>query len=79
MPRQSDIPIAFISAIKQDHKRGRVVSTQDFVTELAKLNHNWSLKQANEWIKYYQGSFRDYTDHEGEDKVYFLMNMGYVR
>ncbi|MGB7799795.1 DNA polymerase V [Buttiauxella sp.] len=78
MPRQSDIPVAFIKAIKSDPKRGRVVSTRDFIAELAKLNHYWSLQQANKWIKFYQHSFRDFTDHEGEDKVYFLMNMGRI-
>ncbi|TNV19022.1 DNA polymerase V [Buttiauxella sp. B2] len=79
MPRRSDIIIAFKCAIKFDPERGQIISTRDFVSELNKLNHFWSLRQANEWITYYRGSFRDYTDHEGEDKDYFLMNMGYVR
>ena len=42
MPRQSDIPSAFINSIKRDPKRGQTISTQDFVFELAKLNHFWS-------------------------------------
>ncbi|WP_237929994.1 DNA polymerase V [Buttiauxella sp. S19-1] len=78
MPRQSDIPIAFINSIKRDPKRGQIVATRDFVSELAKLNHFWSLRQANEWISYYQHSFRDFTDHEGDDRVYFMMNMGRI-
>lgn len=79
MPRDYDIRSAFVIAIKQDPVRGQVVSAADFVRELEKVNHHWSLRQANEWISFYQGSFRDFTPHEGENKVYFLMNMGGVR
>ena len=78
MPRHSDIPVAFRNAIKRDPKRGQIVSARDFVAELAKVNHFWSLSQANGWIKHYQICFRDFTDHEGEDKVYFMMNMGRI-
>lgn len=79
MPRYSDIKGAFVDSIEQDPKRGRIVTTERFVQELAKVNHYWSLRQANEWIEGYQSFFRDYTDHEGEDKRYFLKNMGYVK
>ncbi|WP_259461987.1 hypothetical protein [Enterobacter sp. R1(2018)] len=55
------------------------MATSDFVAELEKFNHFWSLGQANKWISFYQSFFRDYTDHEGEDKVYYLISMGYVK
>ncbi|WP_435952758.1 DNA polymerase V [Dryocola sp. BD626] len=79
MARDYEIRPAFVKAIKTDPVRGQVVATADFVAELEKYNHYWSLRQANDWIAFYQGSFRDFTAHEGENKVYFLMNMGTVR
>lgn len=79
MARDYEIRAAFVSAIKTDAKRGQVVATSDFVAELEKVNHYWSLGQANKWISFYQSFFRDYTDHDGDDKVYFLMSMGYVK
>ncbi|MCT4705863.1 DNA polymerase V [Enterobacteriaceae bacterium H16N7] len=79
MAKETEIKVAFTRAIKQDPRRGQIVTAADFVRELAKVNHHWSLRQANEWIVLYQRSFRDYTDHEGENKVYFMMNMGGVR
>lgn len=78
MARYSDINVAFRNSITQDPKRGKVVTTVRFVQELAKLNHFWSKQDANDWIVRYQTCFRDYTDHQGEDKCYFLRNMGYV-
>lgn len=78
MPKNSDIREAFVRSITRDHKRGQVVTTGRFVSELAKLNHFWSKQEANDWIVRYQTCFRDYTDHHGDDKSYFMMNMGYV-
>ncbi|MBF7954584.1 hypothetical protein [Rahnella victoriana] len=79
MPRYSDIKGAFIKSITLDPKRGQIVTTVRFVEELGKVNHHWTLQQANEWIEHYQSYFRDYSDHERGDKRYFLQNMGYVR
>lgn len=78
MPRNSDVRLAFTRSITRDPKRGQVVTTARFVSELAKLNHFWSQREANEWIERYQTYFRDYTDHQGDDRRYFMMNMGYV-
>ncbi|MBU9823650.1 hypothetical protein J1783_01440 [Rahnella sp. L151-1A] len=78
MPKNSDIREAFVKSLTRDHKRGQVVTTARFVSELAKLNHFWSKQEVNAWIERYQTYFRDYTDHHGEDKCYFLKNMGYV-
>ncbi len=79
MPRYSDIKGAFVSSITRDPKMGQIVTTQRFVEELAKVNHCWTLREAIEWIELYQAFFRDFTEHEGEDKRYFLKNMGYVQ
>jgi hypothetical protein len=78
MARYSDIKGAFVSSITQDPKKGRIVTTARFVQELAKVNHFWSLQEANEWIEHYQPYFRDYTDHHGDERCYFMKNMGYV-
>lgn len=78
MARYSDIKGAFVSSITQDPKKGRIVTTARFVQELAKVNHFWSLQDANEWIEHYQPYFRDYTDHHGDERCYFMKNMGYV-
>ncbi|MBU9812359.1 hypothetical protein J1785_21840 [Rahnella sp. SL6] len=78
MARYSDVKVAFINSITRDPKRGNVVTTVRFVQELAKLNHYWSKQEANDWILRYQEHFRDYTEHHGEDKCYFMRNMGYV-
>ena len=79
MARNSDINVAFRNIITRDPKKGNVVTTVRFVQELAKVNHFWSLREANEWITHYQGLFRDYSDQECESKRYFLKNMGYVK
>jgi len=79
MAKYSDIKVAFMRRITHDPKRGKVVTTARFVQELAKVNHFWSLQEANDWIAKHQSFFRDYTDGHGEEKRYFLVNMGYVR
>ena len=79
MARNSDNKGAFVQSITKDPKKGQIVTTERFVAELAKVNHFWSLREANEWITHYQGFFRDYSDQEGEIKRYFLKNMGYVK
>ncbi|MFB0711911.1 hypothetical protein ACEU59_12135 [Buttiauxella noackiae] len=79
MARDYEIRAAFVNAIKTDVKHGRIVAASDFVRELENFNHYWSLAQANKWIAFYQPFFRDYTDHEGDNKVYFLANHGYVK
>lgn len=78
MAKYSDIKSAFCQSITQDPRKGRVVTSVRFVQELEKVNYFWSLQEANDWIERYQTCFRDYTDHHGDDKCYFLMNMGYV-
>ncbi|GAB0970891.1 hypothetical protein MZ16F92_42990 [Escherichia coli] len=42
--------------------------------ELEKVNWNWSLKQANEWIEWYVTTFRDVSTQEGENRTFQLFN-----
>ncbi|NIF20565.1 hypothetical protein [Candidatus Pantoea multigeneris] len=79
MPRRSDIPAAFNNAISLDPKGHRLVSTNDFVRELAKLNHIWTRQEANRWIEYYQTCFVEKSDDGKGNRVFLLGNMGYVR
>jgi DNA polymerase V len=44
MPRRSDIPSAFDRAIKFSPKGHQSITTEDFVTELAKLNWTFTLE-----------------------------------
>lgn len=74
MPRDYEIPIAFKNSIKVAASGRRTVSTVDFVAELAALNHNYTLKQANQWIEHYQSSFRDVSQEEGERRIFQLYN-----
>ncbi len=79
MARRADILIAFIASLKQDARGSRCVETRDFLRELAKRNHVWTRQQANEWIMRYQTFFREKQYRDGDDKIFHLTNMGYVR
>ncbi|KQN56713.1 hypothetical protein [Erwinia sp. Leaf53] len=73
MPRRYEISIAFRAAIKHEHGR-RTVSTVDFQAELAKLNHHFTLREANRWIEFYQTSFTDISTEEGERRIFSLFS-----
>jgi hypothetical protein len=45
-----------------------------FVQELSKVNWNWTMKQANEWIEWYVTTFRDVSTQEGENRTFQLFN-----
>lgn len=79
MARRYEIDAAFTASIKLHPKLGKVVTTSDFVRELSKRNHIWTCEQANEWIGRYQTFFRDDGCRDGDDKTFYMMNMGYVR
>lgn len=79
MARRADILYAFNQSIKEDAKGSRCVETRDFLRELAKVNHVWTREQANAWILRYQTFFREKHYRDGDDKIFHLMNMGYVR
>ncbi|MEI9569423.1 DNA polymerase V [Atlantibacter hermannii] len=74
MPRLSDIRPAFYAALHISPKGKRTVTTQDFVAELAKRNHNWTLHDANEWIENNIHTFKDISDREGEERTFMLFN-----
>ena len=74
MPRNYEIPFAFKNSIAIESSGRRIVRTEDFVRELAALNHHWSLREANRWIEHYQSSFRDISTEEGERRVFQLFN-----
>lgn len=48
MPRQSDINSAFQAAIQLNPKGYRCLRSSDFVRELAKVHHHFTLVDANE-------------------------------
>jgi len=74
MPRYNEIPIAFRNSIIIEPTGRRIVRTVDFVRELAALNHDFSLRDANIWIEHYQCSFRDVSTEEGERRTFQLFN-----
>lgn len=76
MARRDDIGTAFDRAVKKSPKGKRTITTVDFVAELAKVNWDWSLKEANEWIENYTHSFKDISTQEGEARTFFMFNYG---
>ena len=74
MPRRSDIEIAWYASIHQEPNGRKTVTTQRFVQELSKVNWNWTMKQANEWIEWYVTTFRDISTQEGENRTFQLFN-----
>ncbi|MBM3010011.1 DNA polymerase V [Citrobacter freundii] len=76
MPRRSDIETAFRNAIKREPSGRQTVSTVDFVHELAALNWNFTLREANQWIEVHTTTFRDVSPEEGERRIFMLFNYG---
>lgn len=74
MPRDYEIKGAFVSAIRGMPGGGRIVTTQDFVRELERVNWHFSLREANQWIKTNTTTFRDVSTQEGEAKTYQQFN-----
>ena len=79
MARRADILIAFTESVKLDSKGSPCVETRDFLRELAKRNDVWTRQQVNAWIRRYQNFFREKDYRDSDDKIFHLMNMGYVR
>lgn len=74
MARLYEIEGAFRAAIQIEASGRRTVTTVVFVKELEKVNWYWSLKEANTWIECYVTTFKDVTDHVGEDRTFQLFN-----
>ncbi|MBV7404094.1 DNA polymerase V [Enterobacter sp. ENT03] len=71
MPRYDDKITAFNQSITREPSGRKVVRTSEFVRNLAALNHNLSLDEANRWVKMNVRTFRDASTEEGEDKLWF--------
>ena len=78
MPRQSDINSAFHAAIQLNPKGYQCLRSSDFVRELAKVHHHFTLVDANEWIGFYQTGFVDKTPDDSENRYWILRTMGRV-
>lgn len=74
MPRMYEIEPAFWAAMQIAADGRKTVKTEDFVRELAKVNWNWSLKKANEWIEMSVTTFKDVSTQEGENRTFMLFN-----
>lgn len=74
MPRRNDIEVAFRNAIKREPGGRRTVSTVDFVHELAALNWDFTLREANHWIEVHTTTFRDVSTEEGEHRIFQVYN-----
>jgi len=74
MPRRDDIAQAFRESIRIASNGRRTVTTVDFVESLTKVNHQFTLAEANHWIEIYQHSFRDISTEEGERRTFKLYN-----
>ncbi|HAB74571.1 MAG TPA: DNA polymerase V [Pantoea sp.] len=74
MPREYEKETAFRNAIRRDQQGRYTVTTVDFVQELAKLNWDYTLKEANRWVEIYTTTFRDVSTKEGEERTFQVFN-----
>ncbi len=74
MPRRDDIERAFCAAIIFEPSGRRTVKTSDFVRELKRVNWDFSLKDANDWIEASVSTFKDVSTTEGEERLFMLFN-----
>jgi len=74
MPRYYEIEPAFWDAVIIAPDGMKTVTTADFVRQLEKVNWNWSLRKANQWIESTVTTFRDISTQEGENRTFMLFN-----
>lgn len=74
MPRDYEIMIAFRQAMKRDVEGRYTLSTLDFVRELERLNWQYTLRAANEWIETHTTTFSDISPAEGEERIFQVFN-----
>ncbi|ECU9569915.1 DNA polymerase V [Salmonella enterica subsp. enterica serovar Typhimurium] len=74
MPRHNEIEMAWRNAIMFEPSGRKTVTTGRFVQELEKVNHYWSLREANRWIEWHVTTFRDISTQEGENRTFQLFN-----
>lgn len=74
MPRYYEIDSAWWASIQREPNGRQTVKTETFVRELAKINFEWSYRQANQWIETYVTVFKDVSTEEGENRKFQLFN-----
>lgn len=74
MPRRSDIEITLVCFDTAGTKWPEDRHHATVCPELSKVNWNWTMKQANEWIEWYVTTFRDVSTQEGENRTFQLFN-----
>ncbi len=70
MPRHYEIDSAWRASIKREPNGRQTVTTENFVSQLALINFNWSYRQANQWIETYVTVFKDISTQEGENRTF---------
>jgi len=58
MARNYEIDSAWRASIRREPNGRQTVKTETFVSELAKVNFEWSYRQANQWIETYLKTFQ---------------------
>ena len=79
MPRKSDLIAAFVAAVHKNPKGYQCLRTADFIMELRARNRHFTEADANEWIERYQDGFVDKTPDDSQNRLWIMLNMGYIR
>ncbi|MGJ0191394.1 DNA polymerase V [Pantoea sp. RRHST58] len=74
MLREYEKETALRNAIKRNQQGRYIVTTVNFVKELAKLNWHFTLKEANRQVEIYTSTFRDVSTKEGEERTFQVFN-----
>jgi len=74
MLRDYEIKDAFSSAIKRYPLGYYFVTTLEFVHQFERVNWQFSLREAHQWVKTNTTTFRDVSTQEGEAKTYQQFN-----
>ncbi|WP_264384254.1 hypothetical protein [Siccibacter colletis] len=74
MGRIYEIAYAFDRAMKVSPQGKKTVTTADFVHELAKVNWDWTRRQANEWIEMSVSTFKDISTGDGDNRTFMVYN-----
>lgn len=74
MSRHYELDSAWRASIKREPNGRQIVTTENFVSQLARINYYWSSRQANQWIETYVTVFKDNSPQEGENRRFILFN-----
>ncbi|MEZ3498519.1 DNA polymerase V [Pantoea sp. KPR_PJ] len=75
MMREDDRERAFKNAVRRDDLGRYIVSTEDFVSELARLDWHLTPKEANRWVEIHTTIFRDVSTQEGEARLFQVFDL----